>query len=243
MKGVIDMMKIICLVLTSTLINKIERGREECVSENITNLSIYFKDVHMLEEDWNRADGSILYATALFQKYLTLYEACKTASDIEKFEEIVQKNLDNCKNKSTSAKCIWADMGMRISIWTKKDYTKFWDTLIEESDQANSLALRAWLLSSSEKYEKGEELVKRAADLGEEYAIGEIGKWHFLGRKAGGKAISTNKQMAYPYLIKAAEKKCIMKSWSQEIFTKMKSCLGLQRGIMKSGGMSIFIGI
>ena len=29
MKGVIDMMKIICLVLTSTLINKIERGREE----------------------------------------------------------------------------------------------------------------------------------------------------------------------------------------------------------------------
>ena len=71
-------------------------------------------------------------------------------------------------------------------------------------------APRAWLLSSSEKYEKGEELVKRAADLGEEYAIGEIGKWHFLGRKAGGKAISTNKQMAYPYLIKAAEKKCIM---------------------------------
>lgn len=178
------------------------RNWKRCVSENITNLSIYFKDVHMLEEDWNRADGSILYATALFQKYLTLYEACKTASDIEKFEEIVQKNLDNCKNKSTSAKCIWADMGMRISIWTKKDYTKFWDTLIEESDQANSLALSIigiWCEQGhkleSKNTEKAEVYFRNALLQGNPIAISYIAKMYKYGTNGYPKDVQFSKEL------------------------------------------------
>lgn len=182
--------------------NYLIRNWKRCVSENITNLSIYFKDVHMLEEDWNRADGSILYATALFQKYLTLYEACKTASDIEKFEEIVQKNLDNCKNKSTSAKCIWADMGMRISIWTKKDYTKFWDTLIEESDQANSLALSIigiWCEQGhkleSKNTEKAEVYFRNALLQGNPIAISYIAKMYKYGTNGYPKDVQFSKEL------------------------------------------------